>query len=357
MGRSRGEKHTAEMMGNSDNEKVEAVKDFGTVLSEARNAQGYTVNDIFENIKIPEDVINAIEACDMAELPSETFTQGYIRSYARFLEISETDILQSYHQMLPGIKKTQKSRSSGSRSTKSNYEPLIKIVGLILFFAIVIGLIYGSLQSRDNPSVVEADSDNSEYSDQMIEEQDQTDTQKIEIEQNARISEDGELILVDESDDTGMSDESGISSPQVIDTHTSETASDPESSIESKSVTDEPDSSAIAIETEITATNSESIDETAPVKPIGNDTLSFYAHNGAWVEVQDANGDRVFYNMIPEGGSRTVKGRAPFKVFMGNAITSTVKINGIEIDYSVRIRTNNTVRFKVSSKNQQVVFH
>ena len=78
-------------MSNSDNEQPTVNTDFGTVLSEARKAQNFTVDDISKHLKIPEHTIAAIEANDLDALPAPTFSQGYIRAYAKFLEAQGED--------------------------------------------------------------------------------------------------------------------------------------------------------------------------------------------------------------------------------------------------------------------------
>jgi len=85
--------------------------------------------------------------------------------------------------------------------------------------------------------------------------------------------------------------------------------------------------------------------------------LLINAENGSWIEVRDANDDRLFYNMIAKGGSKTLTGQAPFSISMGNARTTKIVINDIAVDTSNFIRSNNTAKFKVSNDKQDIVFH
>jgi len=87
------------------------------------------------------------------------------------------------------------------------------------------------------------------------------------------------------------------------------------------------------------------------------DSIEFFAENGSWMEVRDANDRRLFYNMVPEGGSKIIHGQAPFRVSLGNAKTTRVVINDLEVDMSDYIRSNNTAKFKVSSEEKNVIFH
>jgi cytoskeleton protein RodZ len=87
------------------------------------------------------------------------------------------------------------------------------------------------------------------------------------------------------------------------------------------------------------------------------DSIEFFAEKGSWMEVRDANNRRLFYNMVPEGGTKVLQGQAPFRVSLGNAKTTRVVINDLEVDMTDYIRPNNTAKFKVSSEEQNVIFY
>ena len=81
-------------------------KDFGAELKIAREKSGLSIIDVAENLLINADIIKAIESSQAEALPPLTFTQGYIRSYARLLNISADKIINDYVQMVPDEKQT-----------------------------------------------------------------------------------------------------------------------------------------------------------------------------------------------------------------------------------------------------------
>ena len=87
------------------------------------------------------------------------------------------------------------------------------------------------------------------------------------------------------------------------------------------------------------------------------DELEIIAQEDAWLDVRDASSTRLFYNILGKGRSKLLKGRAPFNVSLGNARTTRVLINNIEIDTKRYLRKNNTAKFIVSSKKDKVIFH
>lgn len=66
----------------------------GATLAAARVAQGYTIEDISQRLKLSPAQIRAIEADDHAKLPGPVFARGFIRSYARFLKLDGVQLLQ-----------------------------------------------------------------------------------------------------------------------------------------------------------------------------------------------------------------------------------------------------------------------
>jgi len=320
------------MMSNSENEIVDETCDFGKKLSEARKAQSFTISEINEHIKIPEHVLTAIETCDITALPAPAFTQGYIRAYAKFLEISEDDILDSYNRMLPGKSASElKPRSNLPRDT-GKQSPLIKMVTVILIVAGVAALFYGSFQYYQKKADVmetELESKERSFTGNSL---DSPGSQQLEVQQNARLNEEGELVL-QQTDTVDLITEEG-----EVDTEPSDAPT--QDIVESVQ------------ENEVVSSRMEQ----AATEP-GEDVIKFFAERGSWMEVRDANNARLFYNTLPEGASSTFKGLAPFRVFMGNAETTTVEINNLEVDLTGRIRSNNTAKFKVSSEDKKVIFH
>lgn len=57
-------------------------------------------------------------------------------------------------------------------------------------------------------------------------------------------------------------------------------------------------------------------------------------HGECWVEIKDAGGNQVMYELLQAGMTRTVRGKAPFEVFLGNAPAVTVYYQGQVFDHS-----------------------
>jgi cytoskeleton protein RodZ len=65
----------------------------GMTLREAREALGMSVHDVAERIKFAPRQVEALEANDYVHLPQATFLRGFVRSYARVLQLDEVALL------------------------------------------------------------------------------------------------------------------------------------------------------------------------------------------------------------------------------------------------------------------------
>jgi len=63
------------------------VNSAGTTLRIAREQWGLSLADVAENLNLSADTIQAIESDDYTSLPGTTFVKGYIRSYAKLLQL------------------------------------------------------------------------------------------------------------------------------------------------------------------------------------------------------------------------------------------------------------------------------
>lgn len=55
----------------------------GSQLRAAREARGWSVDDIASRLKVPARYVSALEAGDSASLPEATFVRGYVKAYAK----------------------------------------------------------------------------------------------------------------------------------------------------------------------------------------------------------------------------------------------------------------------------------
>lgn len=70
----------------------------GGMLRAAREAMDMSVADVAERTNIRRDLIDAIEAMDMAKLPAQAYTMGFVRAFAREVRLPEEALMERFRQ-------------------------------------------------------------------------------------------------------------------------------------------------------------------------------------------------------------------------------------------------------------------
>ncbi|MFO1414977.1 MAG: helix-turn-helix domain-containing protein [Burkholderiales bacterium] len=65
----------------------------GARLREARESAGLTIDAVAQQLKLAPRQVQAIEDDDYAQLPGRTFVRGFMRNYARLLQLDPEDVL------------------------------------------------------------------------------------------------------------------------------------------------------------------------------------------------------------------------------------------------------------------------
>lgn len=89
----------------------------GNMLKAAREAQGLSIHEVCSQLRLGIKQIQAIEQDDFDKLPQPSIVRGFIRNYARLLNIEVNPILEAYQRIVPNKAPLPLSvRSNASRS-------------------------------------------------------------------------------------------------------------------------------------------------------------------------------------------------------------------------------------------------
>ncbi len=341
------------------NETLEA-NDFGSPLANARQSQNLTIDDITEHLKIPGRIIIALEKSDLTKLPEPIFAQGYLRAYAKFLEVPEDFVLKAYNRAIPhDPSKDLKSSSSIPNETNSQ-STWVKFVSIILLLAGVAAAIYAGYQYyQEKADIMDSELESKEdtFTGNSL---DSPGKQRLNIKQSARLTEDGELLVSDKSmGEKSMGDKFTGNKSGGINAVTSPSLNPAASAIAAN--TDGENSgidAAVSKDKDKERIKQEKRKQAAKQKLVATvDVIEFIAKEDAWLEVRDASSKRLFYNMLKQGTSKSFKGRAPFRLSLGNARTTRVLINNVDVNMQRYIRPSNTAGVTISSEKGKVIFH
>ncbi|KKR80724.1 MAG: putative transcription regulation protein [Candidatus Daviesbacteria bacterium GW2011_GWA1_41_61] len=70
----------------------------GQILKETREVKLYTLEEVEKAIKIRKELLIALEKDDYLKLPPPTFVRGFIRNYAKFLDLDGEKLLAIYRR-------------------------------------------------------------------------------------------------------------------------------------------------------------------------------------------------------------------------------------------------------------------
>ena len=128
---------TDEVVINPADNEVIGISPLGEVFSSARNAKRLTLKDVSNNLRLSVKQIESLENNDFTNLPPAVITRGFIRNYARFLELDAEPLLASYRARIPDTMpstlsvKTSMNKVMPSTSSKSLFKYIL-LSGLVL---------------------------------------------------------------------------------------------------------------------------------------------------------------------------------------------------------------------------------
>jgi len=116
----------------------------GQILRDARIALGISVQQVSDNINLKLSVINNIEKNVLDKDISQTFVRGYIRCYARYLNITEDDVLRAYDCHHTKCEQQAELQSFSRRTKLEAHDNRLMLVSYgIVGFMLVVFLIWG----------------------------------------------------------------------------------------------------------------------------------------------------------------------------------------------------------------------
>ncbi|MDQ1363779.1 MAG: cytoskeleton protein RodZ [Pseudomonadota bacterium] len=330
---------------NSKADELIRQVEFGIYLREARQAAGLSTLDVADRLKLGEDIIKALETSRIDILPAAAFTQGYIKAYAKLLKISSDEIMRAYDQMVPN-KIASLNVTSGVPVQRSSRDSLVKITSYVLVILALVLFAFWVQQSGFELSgnLVQqiGQAEQPEQLEQPVDQPMQSDPYPVD-------GLTGDPVAVMDAD---ITEASPVAAP-------TDTAADRKNQTAEKSRSEK----TPEIKTEIKPVQKTAVipaTKPAPVAAVapeqnstvvmGGDIISLSASAESWAEVLDADNNRLYYSLMKTGDAHAIKGRAPFKVFLGNAPSVSLKVNDQAVDISRYIRQNNIAHIKITAR-------
>lgn len=254
----------------------------GRVLSDARAAKGLAVAEVAAQLRLSASQVIALEADDYERLPGPVFVRGFVRNYARLLDLDPEKLADSVdlpHASMPASAAIPVSREIPFPARKSaNWLPyaagLAVLIGVVAAYELFYAPPHSVTVSPPQPVA-------------------------------APVFQPAPAV-----DEVPVVSAVAAASPPPVE---AETALPP---------------------SEVAAKLQE-----APARtPAGMAEVHFAFASASWVEVRDRNERVLFSQLNPAGSEQRVAGRPPLSVVVGNARNVRLTFNGKPVDLAPHTR-------------------
>lgn len=287
-----------------DNNNENMTSSPGQLLRAQREKLELSMQDIAKRIHLDIKIVEAIESDNHENMPTAIYVRGYLRSYAKVVGANAEEIIRLYDadspppppEILPEVKPPTQASSSDKPVKAFTYLISLGLVLLLLIW----------YQSN---FVVETKSEDQQLTDS-------SDTNKI----------------------------NGVDTSFEVVVHPDGWQT-PASAVTAEDTTDASETSPTEIQDEalqLQTDNGEGalgilpIDDTQiePSEPLGPDSIILELTRDSWIEIVDANNEKLFHDLGIAGERHSISGTAPFRVLLGFSQGVTVKFNGKVFDQS-----------------------
>ena len=110
----------------------------GADLKAAREGLQVSIREVADALNLPARVIEALETDDYDRLPPTVFTRGYLRSYARLLELPSDELLARYPEVTEEVEIAADTRTGTHAAAGGTRKLLLPVsIGVIVVLALV----------------------------------------------------------------------------------------------------------------------------------------------------------------------------------------------------------------------------
>ena len=301
----------------------------GQMLAQAREEMGLSQQDVADRLNFRTTLVKEIEQEIFDKSLPATFNRGYLRNYAKLVNISVEDVLTSY-EMLNVAQKQGAEMQSFSKQTQKQAENtrimwLSYLILALLIAATIIWWLQDSEQKIVDPSAIITDNPTTTEA---------TDTPQVdssdssELPTNLAQAMDSETVrladtlIANGQDAVQDTEQVGVNNTADQKIHNISS----EEKIESEAVSN----SQVPAEPVLSEAN----DFGAP------EQVEFTFSGDCWVNIYDATGERIAWGIKKSGYVMNISGQAPFTITLGKPELVSIVYQQQTVDMSQFSRGN-----------------
>ena len=347
---------------DEDESQIAEDEAAGSQLKAAREAANMTIEQAAERLHLLQETVIALEEGDASKLPSRVFTLGYLKNYARILDLPESHFQGIFNEELyesTEIRSLQQPRAPELRMRR--HQPVaaghlfVKLItALVVIALIAVPLLWwkGAIELPDL-SAVPFLSTIEKHEKEETSGDSGSETLSLSIADEPAAQSESQQNVTTQADETAKSDD-GDFIELSLQTTADDTTTEAESEAEAEDDKDvSTDTAETSVETSVESSLSSpttgmtvesddvvviAIDSSAETQTGSEHKVTLDFSDNCWVNVNDAEGKIVLFGDIPAGSSKTLEGKAPFTFVLGNAEKVKVSIDGRAYDIAPHMK-------------------
>jgi cytoskeleton protein RodZ len=273
----------------------------GAIVRAQRELRGLTRQDIADTLNLGARVVEDMEAENWARLPAAAFTRGYLRAYAKLLDIDPDAVTRAFDAAMSRdatpsadvVTSMRRAHGRGVEDLMQKHPGVVltaAVAGVICAVLIVLWAVWPEV---NEPAAVRRPA-----------------------------------------------------APSAV--VTSKTAPTPEPAAATGAEAPPAETAQIAGGAPMAASAATVTPRSAPhddhgarrITSDGDDRLKFGFTDDCWVEIKDAQGASLYSDLGKSGDTLELVGRRPFHILLGNAPAATLMFNGERVALSPHTRNN-----------------
>lgn len=138
----------------SEEQVTEPMQTAGLMLRKAREAKGFSVNDMAKELRLSAAQIENLEADQFLEFKTPTFVRGYLRAYAKLVNIDEATLFKVFEQQDNRKPDVGEMRSFSHKEARKRGDKGTLLIGVCVILVVAFG-VFGWIYQNSSTSISE----------------------------------------------------------------------------------------------------------------------------------------------------------------------------------------------------------
>ncbi|MDE9429460.1 cytoskeleton protein RodZ [Xenorhabdus bovienii] len=309
----------------------------GQILRQAREKLELSQQTVADRLCLKLSTVRDIEEDNTQSNIALTFLRGYIRAYAKLVQVPESDILSTLNKQMPakaGKVSPMQSFSSGKKRKKRDGW-LMKITwGVLIVLLGMTGWWWWQNYTAQQKDLASMTTQSDAYNAQAQGDESDLGTSTTDLGQlSDHAKDDNSVVAAQEETSSALANpaaNSNASSPgnqSVVNSVPATTNTAPNSAVNTSS----------ADVNNISAVNSDEL------------VMNFKAR--CWLQITDANGKTLFMGTKDKGSSLKLSGVLPYKLKIGAPAAVDIQFQGKTVDMTRFVKVNRIAQLKLPENN------